>query len=82
VTIGLTGSYQRTAAIQDSAVTNGKYGGVQATRRLGRYIGVFASYTAIDQSSSATLATNVLNQFYQVIGCGISYSPRETHLRR
>jgi hypothetical protein len=82
LTIGLTGSYQRTAGLQNSSgVTNAEYGGVQATRRLGRYLNVFANYTAIDQSSSLAPQLNVLNQFYQVIGIGIAYSPRETHLR-
>lgn len=83
LTIGLTGSYQRTAGLQNSSsrVTNAEYGGAQATRRLGRYLNVFANYTAIDQSSSLAPQLNVLNQFYQVIGIGIAYSPRETHLR-
>jgi hypothetical protein len=85
LTIGITGSYARTAGFQigNNGVTNARYGGAQATRRLGRYLNVFANYTAVDQSSSlAASQTNVLNQLYQVIGFGIAYSPRETHLRQ
>jgi hypothetical protein len=83
LTIGLTGAYERTASLQTSGgVTEARYGGAQATRRLGRYLNVVASYSAIDQSSSLTSQTNVLNQLYQVISFGIAYSPRETHLRQ
>jgi hypothetical protein len=84
LTIGITGSYARIAGLQiGNGVTNARYGGAQATRRLGRYLNVFANYTAVDQSSSlAASQTNVLNQLYQVIGFGIAYSPRETHLRQ
>lgn len=81
LTVGFTGSYLRTAGLNGNGVTNGKYGGVQASRRLGRYMSVFANYTAMDQSSSSTLFTNALNGLTQVIGFGIGYSPRETHLR-
>jgi hypothetical protein len=63
-----------------NGVINAKYGGAQATRKLGRYLTVFASYSAIDQSSSSSLPINVLNQLEQVIGFGIGYSPRETRL--
>lgn len=81
-TIGAVGEYIRTTglALNESGVTSAKYGGVQATRRLGRYFSTFANYTAIDQSSSAALPTNTLNQFYQVIGFGIGYTPRRKSL--
>jgi hypothetical protein len=89
LTVGLTGSYVRSATLQESSwVIDEEYGGVQATRRLSRYLNVFANYTAINQSSNSApqpgLAPqlNILNQFYQVIGFGIAYSPRETHLRQ
>jgi hypothetical protein len=82
LTLGLTGSYMRTAGLQDNGVTNTKYGGAQVNRQLGRYMTVFASYTGIDQSSSSTLNANALSGLTQVIGFGIGYSPRETHLRR
>lgn len=85
LTIGITGSYARTAGLQidDSGVTDARYGGVQATRRLGRYLNVFANYTTIDQSSSLALSQpNVLNQLYQVIGFGVAYSSRDRRLRQ
>ena len=72
-------------------VTNARYGGVQATRKLGRYFNAFASYTAIDQSSNlqtsapnTPLSSNatILNGLNQVISFGIGYSPRETHLKK
>ena len=82
LTIGLTASYMRTAGLAGNGVTNAKYGGVQANRRLGRYMTVFASYTALDQSSSSTLNAGALSGLTHVIGFGIGYSPREIHLRR
>lgn len=72
-------------------VTNARYGGAQATRNLGKYLSFFASYTAIDQSSNLQIAApntpstynaNILNGLNQVIGFGIGYSPRETHLKQ
>jgi hypothetical protein len=72
-------------------LTGAKYGGAQATRQLGRYINVFANYTAISQSSNLQIAvpntpvgydTNILNGLNQMIGFGIGYSPRETRLKK
>jgi hypothetical protein len=82
LTIGITGAYRRTDGLVADEVISGKYGGAQATRRLGRYLTLFANYTATDQSTNPALATNTLSQLLQVIGFGIGYSPRETHLRR
>jgi hypothetical protein len=74
-----------------AGVSNTRYGGAQATRKLGRYLNVFASYTAISQSSdlqitsqnsSSSYNANILNGLYQVIGFGIGYSPREKHLKK
>jgi len=81
LTVGLTGSYMRTAGLQANVVTNGKYAGVQASRRMGRYFSAFANYTAVAQSSSSALNANVLSGLTHVVGFGIGYSPRETHLR-
>jgi hypothetical protein len=86
--VALTGSYLRTAggsylhaAGQPySGVTNARYGGAQATRRLGRYASVYATYTAIDQSSSSLLPSTAVNRLMQVISFGIGYTPRATHL--
>jgi hypothetical protein len=89
LTIGLTASYMRSDALElGGAAIDAVYGGAQATRQLGRYFSVFANYTAENQSSnqaalsSQAAQSNVLNGFYQVIGFGIAYSPRETHLRQ
>lgn len=79
--IGFTGAYMHTGALQGSTATDAKFGGAQASRRLGRFINLFASYSAIDQISSDTLSSNTLNGFLQVFSGGIAYSPRETRLR-
>jgi len=72
-------------------VTDAGYGGVQATRKLGRYFSANASYMAIDQSSSlqtsapnTPLSSNatILNGLNQVISFGIGYSPRDKHLKK
>ncbi len=80
--IGLTGSYMRTGSLQGNGVTTAKFGGLELTRRLGRFINIFGNYTAIEQSSSSGLAPNTLSGLLQVIGGGIGYSPRESHLRK
>jgi hypothetical protein len=80
--VGVTGSYMRTAGLENSGATSGEYGGAQVTRMLGRYFNVFASYTAADQSSSLLNAPNVLNGLWQTIGFGIGYSPREIRLKK
>lgn len=84
LTISFTGAYMRTQGLQQqqTGVTNGEYGGVSATQRWGRYIIVFANYTATHQSSSSTLPSNAISGLSQVIGFGIGYSPREIHLRK
>jgi hypothetical protein len=79
--VGVEGSYRRTAGLLNNGVTNSKYGGAQARRRIGRYFSVYANYTAMDQSSSSALPSNALSQLIHVVGFGIEYSPRETHLR-
>lgn len=86
LTVGADASYMRTASLGGSSLL-GNYGnidaefaGVQATRRLGQYVNVFANYTAITQSTSSSLPNNVLNQLMQTISVGIGYSPRSKHL--
>jgi hypothetical protein len=70
-----------------AGTTNAWYGGAQASWKLGRYLGCFANYTALDQSTSAQITaigsnTNILSGMTQQIGFGISYSPREIHFKR
>ncbi len=88
LTIGADASYMRTAALGNGGllgnhgVTNAVFGGVQATRHLGRHFSVFANYTVLDQwsSSVAVVPVNVLNDVLQIAGFGINYSPQERHL--
>ncbi len=67
-------------------VSNAKYGGAQVTRRFGRYLTAFASYTATAQSSNLQLSSGynstLLSGQYQVIGFGVGYTPRDLHLKR
>jgi hypothetical protein len=81
-TLGMTGGYERTSGLSQNGVTNSRFGGAQFTRQIGRKFVVFASYTGIDQTSTSNLPTNALGQLLQVIGFGIGYSPRETHIRQ
>jgi hypothetical protein len=48
---------------------------------MGRFISVFANYTAMNQSSSTTRPAGALDQLMQVVGFGMEFSPRETHLK-
>ncbi|HEY1257137.1 MAG TPA: hypothetical protein VGF01_20390 [Terracidiphilus sp.] len=82
LSVGLTGSYMRTAGLDGSGAVHAEYGGAQATRRLGRTLSLFANYTVADQSSSLQNTPNLLNSLSQVIGFGIGYSPRELHFKR
>jgi len=81
-------TYMCLVPLSYTPVTNAGFGGVQATRKLGRYFNVFANYTAIDQSSNlqtpVPISSNatILNSMYQVISFGIGYSPREKHLKK
>jgi hypothetical protein len=81
-TIGLTGGFARTEGLNNNGVTNSKFGGAQFTRQIGRSLIVFANYTGIDQTSTSNLPTNALGQLLQVVGFGVGYSPRETHIRQ
>ena len=80
LTIGFDGSFMRLSGLQNNGVIYSKYGGIQATRRMGRHFSAFANYTAVVQSSSSALPANTLSQLMQIVGFGISYSPRKTSL--
>jgi hypothetical protein len=86
LTVSATGAYMRTQGLgvqsNQTVVTNTEFGGVSASRRLGRYFNVFANYTAIQQSSNYGLSANVVNGLSQVIGFGVAYSPRDINLKR
>jgi hypothetical protein len=81
-TLGFTASYMRTAGLDNNGVTDATYGGAQVSRQLGRYMNVFGSYTAINQSTTSDLSSNVFTGLQQVIAFGIGYSPRRTELKR
>ena len=84
VTLGATGAYTRTQPLQNiGGLTDARFGGVQVSQRWGRYLTAFSSYTAVDQSSGlsgSTPQTNILNELYQVISFGVSFSPRQARL--
>ena len=89
LTVSLTGAYMRTRGLSvqldKTEVTNAEYGGVSATRRLGRYFTVFANYTVISQSTNYTgspTPANIVNGLSQVLGFGIGYSPRDLHFKK
>jgi len=113
LTIGVTGSYMRTASLlaaefeyacttndgtttclvplNITPVTDAIFGGVQATRKMGRYLNVFANYTAVEQSSNTQISVpntplnsnaSILSGINQVISFGIGYSPREKRLKK
>ena len=60
--------------------------GGQGSRRLGRYFSGYLSYTVQDQSTSASglpnVAQNAFSGVYQVVGIGLTYSPRNILLGR
>lgn len=80
-TLGLVVSYVRTAQLQAAGVVTGKDGEIQLARQLGRYFSMFANYSVVAQSSSASLPGNALGQIYQMAGFGIGFSPRQERLR-
>jgi hypothetical protein len=80
LSLGLNGSYMRTAGLQLNGITSSKYGGIQLTRMIGPQISFFANYTAIDQSTSSALPGNTLSGLMQMASVGISYGSREVHV--
>jgi hypothetical protein len=90
LSVNATAAYMRTrgldvvntASSKYTGVTNSEYGGVSATRKLGRYFDVFASYTASKQLSSSALSAKAIHGVSQTVTFGIGYSPREMHFRK
>jgi hypothetical protein len=82
LTFGVTGAYMTTASLQVNGTIRSTFGGVQVTRRLGRFMSFFASYTAMNQTTNAALPTNTLSGLINVTSAGIEYSPRGTHFRQ
>jgi hypothetical protein len=64
-----------------NTTTSSLYTGVQATRTLGRYFSTYASYNVETQSFNQPFyELNAFDGTEQVIGLGITYSPRPIHL--
>ena len=78
--IGFHGSYRRTSGLVNNGVIDGKIVGAQASRRVGRFLSAFASYTFNAQSSSSTLPNNVLGNSLQIVAFGIGYSPMQKRI--
>jgi hypothetical protein len=82
LTISAMGSFMRTTGLNQFGVTYGKYGGVTATRQLGRSFSIFANYTATQQSTSSALTSNTFSGLSHMVSFGFGYSPREMHFKR
>lgn len=82
LTLGVDSAYTRTQGLTKNGVTDAKFAGVQATRRIGEYLTVFANYTAADQTTSSPLYSTALSGLEQIVGFGLTYSPRGTRLVR
>jgi hypothetical protein len=80
--VSATGALVRTQRLKRDGVTYGRIGGVSATESLGRSIIVFASYSIVQQSSSAPLPANAITGLSNVVGFGIGYSPRQKRFRK
>ena len=79
--VGITGSLMRTKPLVGDSVGSA-YCGAQATRKIGRYAGVFASYTALRQKSTASLPGNALAGVSHVFSAGVEFSPRVKRIHR
>jgi hypothetical protein len=81
LSVGITGSLMRTKPLVGDSVGSA-YCGAQVTRRLGRFAGVFASYTALRQTSTASLPGNALAGVSHVFSAGVEFSPRVKRIHR
>ncbi len=95
-TMEFAGGYMRTSALKSlSSVNipgvgsvqqgsfNSWYGSTQETRHLGRYLSVYANYTATDQTASSNVpaSSNLLTSLWQVVSFGVGFTPQPIHLR-
>lgn len=81
VTLGITGGYSRTSALDTNNTITGEFGAVQGTWQLGRLM-VFANYTGTGQSMNSPLPVNVLNQTLNSFSFGFGLSSREVRVRQ
>jgi hypothetical protein len=82
----LTASYSKSTALANIAGTDedydSTYGGGQVSRRLGRSLSGYLSYTAVSQSGNnrGVVHAGAYNGLSQIFAVGITYSPSATHL--
>jgi hypothetical protein len=81
LTINLTGGYTRTSALGGIEEIDGKFGAGMATMQLSPHFSAFASYTATDQTTGASLPSNALSGLWQMVSFGIGYTPREKRIK-
>jgi hypothetical protein len=97
LSVEFAGGYRLTSSLISQAASTGgstpgaftgdisaEYGSAQATRALGRYFSVFASYTGTNQaysSQNSGASSNVLIGLWQIISFGVGYTPQPVHLR-
>jgi hypothetical protein len=71
--------YMRTSELVSSATINATFGGAEVTWSLGRFVDVFATYSALSQSSGQVLPSNLINGILQEVTFGIGYCPTRLH---
>lgn len=80
----VTGSYFRSVALMQVPGFNENFqgvdGSIQVSRKLGRSLSAYASYTALTQSTGTPGASqNIFSGLSQVFSVGITYSPGPIH---
>lgn len=77
--VGMNVGYMRTSELVSSATINATFGGAEVTWSLGRFVDVFATYSALSQSSGQVLPSNLINGILQEVTFGIGYCPTRLH---
>src|SRR5215469_2969983 len=80
-TFEMNGGYRQTSQLATAWNVSGAFGGVQASRRIGRNLNSFVNYTAMSQNSSMQVPTNVLNEMMQTLSCGIGFTKESKSVR-
>ena len=73
-TFEMVGGYSHNSDLSTGQNIKGEFGSAQASWRIGRYVNAFASYTAMSQSSTADVPSNVLTELVQTVTFGFGYS--------
>lgn len=77
LSLGFTGGYYRTSALNQNGSTKSAFGATQVTWQLSRNLIVFGNYTGTGQSTTSTLSSNVFSGTFHIISFGFGLSPRE-----